>query len=84
MNNCFLCGEIKSQIEFGFLYNSNEHISVARFKMLSNRDSIVEIKAYDEQADKVYKNYKQGDVVCLMGVLHHTNIEITEIYKLIE
>lgn len=86
MNICILCGKILSKIEFDFLYNSKLHISLATFKislinkLFSNSsEQIINIKAYDEQADKVYKNLKQGDFVMIEGYFDGKNVNIEHI-----
>ena len=66
--------QVKQKIEFNFLYNSKLHISLATFKIglvnkifSNSNEQIVNIKAYDEQADKVYKNLKKDDFVMIEG-----------------
>ena len=43
---------------------------------------IIDLKAYDEVADFVYQNVKEGDHIFLQGALKDDVIEIEEIEKI--
>ena len=88
MNICILFGKIVSKIEFDFIYNSKVHISLATFKLCLNNKigsnynkQIVIVKAYDEQADKVYRKLKNGDCIILNGHLYENGVNIEEFSK---
>lgn len=80
MNICFLYGKIVSKIEFNFLYNSKIHTSIATMEVLPNGEKqIVLVKAYDENADKIYKEFDTGSYITLIGSLEKDNIRAVEI-----
>lgn len=80
MNICFLYGKIVSKIEFDFLYNSKIHTSVVTMEVLPNGEKqIVLVKAYDENADKIYKEFDIGSYITLMGKVEKNNIKILEV-----
>ena len=81
MNICFLYGKIVSKIEFDFLYNSKAHISVASFQIVVDTN-IINISAYDECADKIYKEYSKGDFAILQGYFNGKEVIIKQIYKI--
>ena len=82
MNECFLKGKIVSKIEFDFLIN-NKNISIVRFELKLKNKSIVNVKSYNEIADKCYKTLKKGDTVFIQGKINSKmEIEIKEIEKI--
>ena len=74
MNLCFLMGKIISNIEFNFMLESH-HISIATFEVLLNNKSVIHVKAYDEIADKCYKELVKSDEVAIQGYLNR-NMEL--------
>ncbi len=81
MNICFLYGKIITKIEFDFVYNSRAHISVASFEMLVDKNVIL-INAYDEYADKVYKEYEKGDFIAIQGIFNGKSVVINQVDKI--
>lgn len=82
MNMIIISGKIVSKVKFEFIYNQgkSEHISIARFKMRLNNESIVEIIAYDENADYVYQN--QNEYITVEGrIRKKMRIQIENIYE---
>ena len=69
MNICFIIGKVISNIEFKFVLNSN-HISIAIFELLLKNRSKIIIKAYDEMADKCYKEIVKNDIIAIQGKLN--------------
>lgn len=74
MNLCFLKGKIVSQITFEFILNS-KNTAIAMFKIEIDNKSILQIKAYNEMADKCYKKLVRNDGIVIQGNLN-SNMEI--------
>ena len=69
MKLIFILGEIISNIEFKFIINKkNKSISVFKIKLLN--DSILEIKAYNENADYCISKLNKGDIIYIEGFLN--------------
>ena len=69
MNEVFIIGKIITEVKFNFILKS-KHISVSRFKIMTVYDKQeINITAYDEMADYVYVNIKQGNFVMINGYL---------------
>lgn len=66
MNEVFLIGKIISNIEFGFMIQSN-YFAMSRFKIELLDDQILEIRAYDKNADFVYSKINRGENVFIYG-----------------
>ena len=88
MNICILLGKILSKIELNFLYNSKKHISLVEFQIsVSNpigsnyKKQIINIKAYDEQADNMYRKFKKGDLIILEGYLDGKCVNLEYVCK---
>lgn len=74
MNLCFLIGKIVSGVEFDFILRG-KNISIARFEIVLDNKSIINVKGYDEIADFCYKNLAIGSVIGILGNLN-SNMEI--------
>ena len=80
MNLCILLGKIVSEIEFKFIINSKNK-SIAYFKIELLNKSIVQVKAYDDKADYVYRKLKKGQSIIVEGKIRgNGNIECEKIY----
>ena len=62
MNLCILLGKIVSEIEFKFMINS-ENKSIVYFNIELLNKSIMQIKAYNEMADCIYRKLKKGQII---------------------
>ena len=81
MNEVFIIGKIITEVKFDFILNS-KHISVSRFKIMSIYDKQeINITAYDEMADYVYVNIKQGNFVMINGYLKNNEVVLKDIEK---
>ena len=81
MNEVFIIGKIITEVKFDFILNS-KHISVSRFKIMSIYDKQeINITAYDEMADYVYVNIKQGNFVMINGYLKNNEVVLKNIEK---
>jgi len=75
MNLCFLMGKIISEIEFNFILNSKNNISVASFELEIDKDCKVLVKAYNKMADWCYQKLDKNNMVLIQGELN-TKMEI--------
>lgn len=66
LNYCVLKGKVIEDIQLKFLYNS-KRISIARTKLELVNGSIIAIKGYDEMADWMYRNLKNGVNIIISG-----------------
>ena len=81
MNEVFIIGKIITEVKFDFILNS-KHISVSRFKIMTVYDKQeINITAYDEMADYVYVNIKQGNFVMINGYLKNDGVVLKDIEK---
>lgn len=81
MNEVFIIGKIITEVKFDFILNS-KHISVSRFKIMTIYDKQeINITAYDEMADYVYVNIKQGNFVMINGYLKNDGVVLKDIEK---
>lgn len=71
MNICFLYGKIISDIDFKFIMNNKNKISISVYKIQLNNKSIVTVKGYNEIADYCYRNLKIGDNIYIQGRLNN-------------
>ena len=78
MNEVFLIGKIINKIKFDFMINSKYH-AISRFKVELLDGEILNIRAYDKQADFIYKRLKTGDKVFIYGKLEQYNITVEKI-----
>ena len=87
MNLCLLLGQIITIPQYNFFYNSKKHISqiIIKIKTLESnlkKSEIVDLKAYDNIADIICKNYEKGDMISIEGqIVHNLEIEIIKIYQ---
>ena len=68
MNQVFLIGKIITQIEFKFSINS-KNISIASFTIKTLDNQIINVKAYNEKADYIYRKFKNSDNIVIYGCL---------------
>lgn len=79
MNECFLFVKRISDIDFRFVINQKEK-SMVKFKAKLLNNSEIEVFAYDELADYIYR--KDLEMFFLRGkVRENIKIEIKEIYE---
>lgn len=70
MNIVFFSGNIIEEVEFGFIVKS-KHISVCKFKVMLENNTVIKVKAYDEKADYCYRKLKKNDFIYLNGRLNN-------------
>jgi len=69
MNLVFVIGKIISDVNFKFTYKSDKN-AVALFICKLNNDSLLKVKAFDNNADYCYANLKKGDFVIIEGSIN--------------
>lgn len=69
MNICFLIGKIISEIKFDFVISNRKINKISRTELyikLKN-NSIIKIVAYNELADKCFKELEKGKIIIIQG-----------------
>ena len=77
MNKVFLIGRIITEIEFKFIINS-KNISIASFKIETLDKQIIQIKAYNEIADYVYRRFNKNDIITIEGKLEENCVTMVK------
>lgn len=85
MNRCFLMGKLIEKNDFKFIINKRKkHKSQIKCKLKLRNGSIIDIIAYDKNADLILR--KEMNFVYIDGILEQTehgiHVEIREIYYL--
>ena len=86
INICFLSGKVINKIDLKFIYNSQKrsldkkHTSIAKIELELQDGQVIELHAYNEMADYVYRNIKKGDYISVQGRVKNSYIEINAIY----
>ena len=79
MNICFLLGKVCSNIKFEFIVeDSNYSIALFKLKLLNNA-GIVQIKAYNENADYCYSKLKNDMFISIQGEIYNKDILLNNI-----
>lgn len=81
MNEVFLIGKIVSEVGFDFIINSKYH-AISKFKIKTIDGTVLNIKAYDNLADYIYKKMKSKYNVFIYGKLKKDYILVKNIKKL--
>ena len=88
MNKCFLMGRIIEISDYKFFYNSKAHDSEIDLKIEIKKDKnteIINLKAYDNIADHIYRCYQKGDEALIEGELRfNMQVEILNIDNLVK
>ena len=80
MNICILQGKIISKIEYKFIINSKNK-AIACFEMELLDKTIIRVKAYNDLADKCYRELSTGNEISIVGKLETIEeINLQEIY----
>ena len=69
MNEVFLIGKIISDIDFNFIINDKKRKSIAKFNMQTLDTQIIDVVAYNELADYIYRNYNAKKIIFVYGIL---------------
>ena len=85
MNICFLSGKVANEIDLKFVYNTakknlpKKHISIVKIELDLLNKQIIELHAYDEVADYVFRNINENDFIIIKGKIRNNFIEVEEI-----
>lgn len=87
MNECFLMGIVVEEVNFKFVLNGkNDAIAILKIRLLNNE--IVNIVAYNEQADYCFRKLYKDDKIFIYGYLENdkcgVNVIVHYIYKITE
>ena len=78
MNEVFLIGKVITEVDFKFIINSTR-LSKAKFSIETLEDGkMINIVAYDEMSDYIYRNVKSEDIIMINGYIEN-NVIIKEI-----
>ena len=86
INLCFLSGKIINEIDLKFVYNSQKrsldkkHTSIARIELELQDGQVIQLHAYNEMADYVFRNVKKSDYIFVQGEVKNNYVEIKQIY----
>ena len=69
MNICFIMGKLIEDINFRFILNGKND-SIVNFKIELLNNSVINIIAYNHQADYCYRNLKINDTISVQGKLN--------------
>ena len=71
MNEVFLIGKIITEIEFKFIIKSKD-ISVVVFNIETiEYKQKIEVKAYNEMADYIYRKFNKNDMIMINGYINN-------------
>ena len=83
MNKCFFMGRIIEISDYRFFYNSKAHNSEIGLKIEIKKEKnteIINLKAYDNIADHIYRYYEKGNETLIEGELKsNMQVEILNI-----
>lgn len=87
INICFLYGKIITPIDLQFFYNSKIHNSIVEFQIVvgcepssrKKRKQTLNIRAYDDHADFMYRKYQKDKFIKIIGELNSQYIVVKEI-----
>ena len=75
MNEVFIIGRIKTEIDFKFIINSKKYFSKVKFKIQTQDKQELKVVGYNSIADFALKHLKEQDTIIINGRLN-TNMEI--------
>ena len=79
MNEVFLIGKVVSDVELKFIINSKKNKSIGKFNLETDKKQIIDITAYNEIADFVYRKIAKGQHVFIYGMLYINEVIVKEI-----
>ena len=86
INLCFLSGKVINKIDLKFVYNrekrslDKKHISITKIELELQDGQVIQLHAYNEMADYVFRNINQGDYITVQGKVKNTYVEIKQIH----
>ena len=82
MNIVLVYGKIISDIKFKFMI-SKKNDSATIFEIELNNRSTISIIAYDDLADKCYRQLENGENILIRGKLKNNKIELQDFEKIV-
>ena len=85
INLCFLSGKVINEIDLKFVYNSQKrsldkkHTSIVKIELELQDRQIIQLHAYNEIADYVFRNIKKYDYINVQGKLKNGYVKIWQI-----
>ena len=82
INLCFLSGKVINEIDLKFVYNSQKrsldkkHTSIVKIELELQDGQVIQLHAYNEIADYVFRNVKKGDYIFVQGEVKSNYVEI--------
>lgn len=73
MNLCYIIGKIVNKVNFEFIIESKDY-SIATFSLKLSNNSIINVEAYNEQADYCYLKLHEGSIVAIEGKMQNNSI----------
>ena len=70
MNLCFIIGKIISDIEFKFIVNDRNKMSISLFILELSNKSKIKIEGYNNMADFCYQKLSKDDIVVIEGYIN--------------
>ena len=86
INLCFLSGKVINEIDLKFVYNSQKrsldkkHTSIVKIELKLQDEQVIQLHAYNEMADYVFRNVKKSDYIFVQGEVKNNYVEIKQIY----
>ena len=83
---CFLSGKVINKIDLKFVYNrekrslDKKHISITKIELELQDGQVIQLHAYNEMADYVFRNVKKSDYIFVQGEVKNNYVEIKQIY----
>ena len=82
INLCFLSGKVINEIDLKFIYNSGKktlgkkNISTVKIELELLDGQEIELHAYNEVADYVFRNIHKNDFITIKGKVRNGYVEI--------
>ena len=80
INLCFLSGKVINEIDLKFVYNSQKrsldkkHTSIAKIELELQDGQIIQLHAYNEMADYVFRYIKKDDYIFVQGEVKGSHV----------
>ena len=86
INLCFLNGKVINEIDLKFIYDrrkktlSKKNTSIVKIKLELLDGQVIELYAYNEMADYMFRNIQKGEHIRIQGEVKNGYVEIRQIY----
>ena len=85
INLCFLNGKVINEIDLKFIYDrrkktlSKKNTSIVKIKLELLDGQVIELYAYNDMADYVFRTVKKCDYITIQGKLRNNYVEVEQI-----